>query len=89
MKYFIILFIIAVVGLQYKLWFGEDSITELLNIKTKIEAQEKLNKQQAIQNQNITADIEELRHADQALEENARESLGMTKNNEVYYQLAD
>ena len=88
MKYFIILFIIAVVGLQYKLWFGEDSITELLNIKTKIEAQEKLNKQQAIQNQNITADIEELRHADQALEENARESLGMTKNNEVYYQIA-
>ena len=89
MRYIIILFVITLIGLQYKLWFGDDSVRAWFDIKTKINQQKDSNKNMQAKNQSLMADIEELRHASQALEENARESLGMTKEDDVYYQIVE
>lgn len=89
MRYFAIIFIIAFVSLQYKLWFGEGSIHEWMQIKAKTEQQILANQQMSAKNQSLIADIKELKSADQALEEDARQNLGMIKSDETYFQLID
>lgn len=85
----IILFLFILIGLQYKLWLGDDSVRAWFDIRTKINQQKESNKNIQAKNQSLMADVEELRQASEALEENAREGLGMTKDNEAYYQIVE
>ena len=84
-----IFLIILFIGLQYKLWVGDDRITQWAHLEEKIAQQEKTNELLIAQNHAIEADIIELKSGDQALEEQARFGMGMIKNGEVFYQFAD
>jgi cell division protein FtsB len=37
----------------------------------------------------LAADIKDLKHGSEAIEERARQDLGMVKQNETYYQVID
>jgi cell division protein FtsB len=89
MRYLVLIFLIGFASLQYKLWFGEGSVREWIEVKHKTQQQVEANQQLESRNQRLIADIEELRTADQALEEDARQSLGMIKNDEVYFQVVE
>lgn len=89
MRYIFIALIITIVGLQYKLWMGDDSLLEWLHLEKKLEAQTLNNEELASRNRAVEADIVELKSGDQALEERARYELGMVKEGEVYYQFVD
>jgi cell division protein FtsB len=88
-RYLFIVLIIALASVQYKLWYGEGSIHEWLTLKHKISAQIHENEVLESQNQALLADIQELKSADQALEEDARQNLGMIKNDETYFQIIE
>lgn len=79
----------TLVGLQYKLWFGEGNITQWKQLEKKLEAHKQENEKMASKNNAMQADILELKRGDQALEEQARYELGMVKQNEVYYHFVD
>ncbi|HHF7345579.1 MULTISPECIES: cell division protein FtsB [Legionella] len=89
MRSIIIILILALIGLQYKLWLGDGSVSQWINLEKKLAIQEQENEKLAARNRAIEADILELKSGDQALEEQARSELGMVKNNEVYYQFVD
>lgn len=89
MRYLVLIFLIGFASLQYKLWFGEGSVREWIEVKHKTRQQVEANQQLESRNRRLIADIEELRTADQALEEDARQSLGMIKNDEVYFQVIE
>lgn len=89
MRYLVLIFLLGFAGLQYKLWFGDGSVRDWIEIKEKTQQQVEANQQLESRNQRIIADIDELRSADQALEEDARQSLGMIKNDEVYFQVIE
>lgn len=89
MRSIIIILILALIGLQYKLWLGDGSVSQWINLEKKLAIQGQENKKLAARNRAIEADILELKSGDQALEEQARSELGMVKNNEVYYQFVD
>lgn len=89
MRSIIFVLILALIGLQYKLWVGDGSITQWQQLETKIAAQKKENETLLIRNRAIEADILELKSGDQALEEQARYELGMIKNDEIYYQFVE
>lgn len=89
MRTIIILLIFASVALQYKLWLGEGSVKQWLQVEKKRDLQDNENKQLEARNRAIAADIAELKSGDQALEEQARFELGMVKNGETYYQLVE
>lgn len=89
MRTIMILLILALIGLQYKLWIGDGSISQWIQIDQRRANQEEENKQLMVRNHVIEADIAELKSGDQALEEQARFELGMVKNGEVYYQFSD
>lgn len=81
--------LIALAGLQYKLWLGDGSIVEWRQVEKKYAAQKQINKQLAERNRLVAADVQELQSGDQALEEQARSELGMIKEGELYYHFAE
>ncbi len=89
MRLIIVCLIMIFVGLQYKLWVGEDSLPRWVSLNKKLTAQLDENKKLFSRNQSMEADISELKSGDQALEERARHDLGMIKQDETYYQFID
>lgn len=89
MRMIVVFLLVALLGLQCKLWIGDGSIAQWLLLEKKVVAQEEENKKLAARNHAIEADIAELKSGDQALEEQARFELGMVKEGETYYQVAE
>ncbi len=89
MRLIVVCLVLTLVGLQYKLWLGEDSLLQWIRLDKKLDDQTDENKKLVARNQAIEADIAELKSGEQALEERARYDLGMVKQGEVYYQFVD
>lgn len=80
---------IVLAVLQYKFWFGSDSILKVRALKRSVHAQElELSKLQ-LRNQQLIAKIESIRGSPAAVEEQARYELGMVKQGETYYQVVE
>lgn len=86
MRPVLLFLLLALIGLQYKLWLGDGSVRQWLRLENKLAIEEQENKKLAVRNRAIEADILELKSGEQALEEQARYELGMVKDGEVYYQ---
>lgn len=75
--------------LQYKLWVGEGSVPQVYALKQQLQAQQQINADLAMRNKAIEAQIKELKSGSEALEEIARNDLGMIASDETYYQIID
>jgi cell division protein FtsB len=84
-----VVLILALLGLQYKLWLGDGNIHQWLKLEDKNKVQEDINKKLRIRNQALTAEVEDLKQGHHALEEKARSELGMVKSDESFYQLVE
>jgi cell division protein FtsB len=89
MRSIIVILLLALLGLQYKLWLGDGSVLQWRLLEKKIAAQMKKNDKMAARNHAMEAEIVELQSGDQALEEQARFELGMVKDQEAYYQFVE
>ncbi|MDI9818697.1 MULTISPECIES: septum formation initiator family protein [unclassified Legionella] len=89
MRTIIAILILALIGLQYKLWLGDGSLLQWINLEKKLEVQARENEKLLVRNRAMEADIAELKRGEQALEEQARHELGMIKKDETYYQFVD
>jgi cell division protein FtsB len=85
---YIILVLIALIGLlQYKLWFQSGGIQHAAVLQQEIKQQQTANNDLSAQNRQLQAEIKDLKHGQEAIEERARNELGMVKNNEDYVQI--
>ena len=84
-----VILVLALVGLQYKLWLGDGNIKEWRALEQKNVQQERLNQKLQARNWALSADIDELKSGDQALEEKARADLGLVKADETFYHLVE
>jgi len=89
MRSIIIILVLALIGLQYKLWLGDGSVPQWHQLEKKLASQEQENNKLFARNRAIEADIAELKSGAQALEEQARFDFGMVKKGETYYQFVD
>jgi cell division protein FtsB len=71
------------------LWFGEGSLATVWRLQQNIEEQKKDNKKIAQRNQSLLAEVKDLKKGDAAIEERARNELGMIKKGETYIQVVD
>ncbi|MBI6882788.1 septum formation initiator family protein [Pseudomonas putida] len=76
-------------GLQYRLWNGPGSFPAGHALEAKIEAQRKENVGLYERNDQLYAEILELKSGLETVEERARRELGMVKPGETLYQLPD
>lgn len=89
MKGLTLLLLLLLCFLQYKLWIGNGSLTEvrhLEEVRAELRAE---NKQIKERNESLAAEVMDLKHGHEALEERARSELGMIKSNETFYQIID
>ena len=75
--------------LQYKLWFERGGVAQVWHLRQAIIAQTTENKDLLDQNVALTAEVQDLKNGQAAVEERARNDLGMTKPGEVFYQIVD
>lgn len=73
--------------LQYTLWFGKNGISDFQNISSEIVLQEQVNTNLQARNQEMFAEIDDLRQGLDAIEERARHELGMVKDGETFYRI--
>lgn len=73
--------------LQYELWFSQGGLRSVWHLKEAISVQSQKNHQAQLKNQTIAADIHDLKSGNEAIEERARNNLGMVKRDETFYQV--
>lgn len=82
----LILFVVLIL-LQFKLWLGEGGYTEVKRLGTRVEAQRQQNDELLQRNAELQAEVEDLRDRLDAVEERARNELGLIKPDEKFYQV--
>jgi cell division protein FtsB len=87
--YWLFLVLLALLGgLQYRLWVGNGSLAQAAELRQQIADQEAENKRLEERNRVLDAEVSELKKGMETVEERARQELGMVKNGETLYQLA-
>jgi cell division protein FtsB len=89
MRKLLILLLLLLVYLQYRLWFGDGSLQEVWELHREVEAQREENLQLRERNAALEAEVRDLQEGLDAIEEHAREDLGMVKEGETFYQLVE
>ncbi|MDH5353951.1 MAG: cell division protein FtsB [Gammaproteobacteria bacterium] len=79
--------IILLIGLQYKLWFGDGSLSEVVQLSRELETQKEKLHQLEDRNRILEAQVLDLQNGLDAFEEKARNDLGMIKEGETFIQL--
>ena len=82
----LILFVLIVL-LQYSLWQSKGSWNKVWEINQKISLQSKANQKNRIRNKALDAEVQDLKKGSAAIEERARNELGMIKEDEVFFQI--
>jgi len=89
MKVLIAIFIALLLVLQYKLWFGDGNMREVWRLQTAIENQKSENEKLRERNVALEAEVRDLKQGSEAVEERARNELGMIKKDETFYQIVE
>ncbi|EWH08665.1 septum formation initiator [Catenovulum agarivorans DS-2] len=87
MKLFRNVLIVILILLQYRLWFGDNAYSEYQTLNNKVRQLESANDELRLRNKIMLADIEDLKSGLEAIEEKARNELGLIKQNEVFYRI--
>lgn len=77
------------VALQYRLWVGDGSLAEVWRLTRAIEEQEATNATLAARNEQLIAEVRNLKEGVEAIEERARVELGMIGRDETFFQIVD
>ena len=73
--------------LQYDLWIGEGSLATVWQLQQGISEQKNENKKIQQRNESLVAEVNDLKKGNAAIEERARNELGMIKKGETYIQV--
>jgi len=89
MRWVLWLLVVLLVLLQYRLWVGDGSLAEVWGLYQQVEAQREENRHLQERNQALEAEVTDLKQGLDAIEERAREELGMVKDGETFYQIIE
>ncbi|HHH46080.1 MAG TPA: cell division protein FtsB [Thiotrichales bacterium] len=80
---------LLILALQYRLWVGEGSLAEVAALERAIREQQEENRRLERRNASLAAEVQDLRQGLEALEERARDELGMIRKGEIFYQVVE
>lgn len=87
MRTLIVLLLLVLTALQYRLWFGQLSVTDYLRQQEEIATQQASNQELIKRNRMLLADVNDLRQGQEAIEERARNELGLIAEDEVFFRI--
>ena len=89
MKFIALLLVLLLVMMQVNIWLTKDGYSRLAEIKELIQDQQKENNEMVSRNSQLKEEIKDLKDGYSAIEEKAREDIGMIKEGEEFYLLTE
>lgn len=89
MKTLVLTLALLLCFLQYKLWLGSGSLNEVRQLEDNRLALINENSELAERNESLAAEVMDLKHGKDAVEERARSEMGMIRSDEYFYQIID
>jgi len=81
--------LVLFITLQLTLWFGEGGVAEVRELRKKIELQQTENESLRERNAALEAEVKDFKQGLSAIEERARNELGMIKKDETFFQIIE
>jgi cell division protein FtsB len=81
------IFALLILALQYPIWLGKGGWLRVRELDREVETQRQVNAQLEARNVALDADVRDLKQGFEGIEERARFELGMTRHDEVFFQL--
>ena len=89
MKFITILLVLLLLIMQVNIWLTKDGYSRIVEIKGLIQDQQKENNELASSNSQLKEEIKDLKDGYAAIEEKAREDIGMIKEGEEFYLITE
>lgn len=89
MKWVITALLLAIAYLQFRLWIGEGSIAEVVQLERKIDRQHAEIQSLKERNEMLAVEVKELKSGLKSLEARARSEMGMIKEGETFFIVVD
>jgi cell division protein FtsB len=80
---------LALALLQYKFWFGQGNWRQVEQLRAQIQTQQTENRELLRRNKALAAEVKDLKSGVDAVEERARNEMGMIKAGETFYRVVD
>ena len=87
MRLLIAALVLLLLLLQYRLWFGDGSLSEVVQLSRELEVQKQKLAELEERNRRLEAQVLDLQNGLDAYEEKARHDLGMIRRDETFFQL--
>ena len=87
MRILALVFGLLILTLQYPMWLGKGGWLRVRELDRQVQAQKQVNAELQARNAALDAEVHDLKHGFEAIEERARSELGMIRNDEVFFQL--
>jgi cell division protein FtsB len=84
-----IVLVILIAAIQTQLWFGKGGWIRVWDLDRQVEAQRDSNEKLRTRNATLDAEVRDLKTGYDAIEERARNDLGMIRQDEVFYQVIE
>ena len=85
----LLVLLVMLAGLQYRLWGGDGGVAQSAQLQQQIAEQKEENERLFERNRLMDAEVMELKQGMETVEERARYELGMVKEGETLYLLAE
>lgn len=89
LRWIALILLLVLIGLQVKLWTGNGGVHEVETLRAAVKKQTEDNQRLLQRNQALGADVDDLKHGEQAVEARARGELGLIKPGETFYQVVE
>ena len=87
MRWLALVFAALIVALQYPMWLGKGGWLQVREYDRQLAEQREQNAKLKLRNDALDADVRDLKTGYEAIEERARNELGMIRQDEVFFQL--
>ena len=89
MKILLVIVILLIGLLQYRLWYGDGGIEQINAYQQQLNDLTKEVEEKSLRNKTLYAEVEDLRKGQEAIEERARNELGMIREGETFFQVLE
>jgi len=86
-RWLALVFAALIVALQYPMWLGKGGWLQVREYDRQLAEQREQNAKLKLRNDALDADVRDLKTGYEAIEERARNELGMIRQDEVFFQL--
>jgi cell division protein FtsB len=89
LRWIALVLLVVLIALQVHLWVGQGGMRDLWRLHQRVQDQKGENAQLRKRNETLSAEVDDLKHGDEAIEERARAELGLVKPGEIFYQVVE